>query len=577
MVGVAMGVDEMQALYEAQRQSDPQALAHVSQPAGPNSQPAAPTSGRAPARTMIGMGIDVAAIKEAAAKIAAEKAAQAAPREQDQTIAGQAPPPEVTPAQSNQASGRAMTMLGMAMPAQAIAEAAQKQKLEAQSNRTMLGMMPGVAARPSNDEQPAADPNESVWENTEPVLRGVKSPPDAAEKRARAAMIGAGVGVFAAILCAVFFFIRPEPRAHLSVVTGADGDMLVVEVHEAAAGEHVRFAGTDSPLVAGKATFPLRAESLHLGDNTFPIDIIAAGGSVHSEDAVLALEYRVRADLAGLANSPASIAVVADVPVGAKLEIDGTDVHVDAKGHASKNFSVDAAHVHGGAIAYDLKYRVELAQGAVHEGTVSARVPYTTLQIDRPGLSLITDKDAVEIAGLADATATVTIDGVAVASDHGRFLERVPLADVKEYSFHVVARSAGKAPHEEVIAVKRVADMNAEAAGFPVDSDLTYAKIEPNPNVYRGRGIAIEGRVYNVDLRAGQSVVQMLAKDCGRGRRCPVWVTYPAATDATVDSWVRVVGRVAGEQQFRAESNQVRTVPRIDAAFVLVRKNGARD
>ena len=67
----------------------------------------------------------------------------------------------------------------------------------------------------------------------------------------------------------------------------------------------------------------------------------------------------------------------------------------------------------------------------------------------------------------------------------------------------------------------------------------------------------------------------MLARDCPRGSRCPVWVTYPAATDATLDSWVRVLGTVAGEQQFRAESGRIMSSPRVDAAFVLPARAGS--
>jgi hypothetical protein len=72
-----------------------------------------------------------------------------------------------------------------------------------------------------------------------------------------------------------------------------------------------------------------------------------------------------------------------------------------------------------------------------------------------------------------------------------------------------------------------------------------------------------------VTVSEGRTVLQMLARDCPSGQRCPLWVTYPAATDITADQWVRVLGTVAGEQQFRSESNRVLTVPRVDAVFVL--------
>jgi uncharacterized membrane protein YcgQ (UPF0703/DUF1980 family) len=98
---------------------------------------------------------------------------------------------------------------------------------------------------------------------------------------------------------------------------------------------------------------------------------------------------------------------------------------------------------------------------------------------------------------------------------------------------------------------------------------MTYARIQQSPAVYRGRKVALEGRVYNVDVSGGRSVIQILVRDCARGQRCPLWVTYPQATEATVDSWVRVLGTVAGEQQFRSESDRIISVPRVDAELVL--------
>ena len=84
-----------------------------------------------------------------------------------------------------------------------------------------------------------------------------------------------------------------------------------------------------------------------------------------------------------------------------------------------------------------------------------------------------------------------------------------------------------------------------------MDATLTYPRISQNPAIYRGQSIALEGRVYHVDVHEGRSVLQMMVRECAGGQRCAVWVTYPAATEATVGSWVRVIGDVAGEQAFQ--------------------------
>jgi uncharacterized membrane protein YcgQ (UPF0703/DUF1980 family) len=134
----------------------------------------------------------------------------------------------------------------------------------------------------------------------------------------------------------------------------------------------------------------------------------------------------------------------------------------------------------------------------------------------------------------------------------------------------ISVRQAARAPRIETITIRRVEDMVREAASFEPNLDMTYARVSQNPSIYRGQRIAVEGRVYNVKVQAGRSVLQILVRDCPQGDRCPLWVSYPAATDATTNSWVRVLGTIGGEQQFRSRStNRVVTVPSVDAVFVL--------
>jgi hypothetical protein len=114
-----------------------------------------------------------------------------------------------------------------------------------------------------------------------------------------------------------------------------------------------------------------------------------------------------------------------------------------------------------------------------------------------------------------------------------------------------------------------VADLAREAAGFTYDRGLTYARLATAPTTFTGQRVMYEGRVYNVDVHDGRGVLQMLVRDCTSGQRCPLWVSYAAATDVTVESWVRIYGAVEGEQQFRSTTGEVRTVPSVAATFVL--------
>ncbi|HEX6242852.1 MAG TPA: hypothetical protein VFZ61_18190, partial [Polyangiales bacterium] len=151
----------------------------------------------------------------------------------------------------------------------------------------------------------------------------------------------------------------------------------------------------------------------------------------------------------------------------------------------------------------------------------------------------------------------------------GRFLSRVPLPAPGTHVVRVVARAKGKAPRVAEIKVERVTDLTLAAASFTPDPALNYARIVQNPVMYRGQKVAFDGRVYNVEVDAGKSVLQMLVLDCPGQNRCPLWVEYPQATEATLDSWVRVLGVVAGEQQFRSKQGAIQTVPSVHAQYVL--------
>ena len=141
-----------------------------------------------------------------------------------------------------------------------------------------------------------------------------------------------------------------------------------------------------------------------------------------------------------------------------------------------------------------------------------------------------------------------------------------------DYKPRVTAKSTGKIPYAVTLNIKRVRDLAQAAREFTFDKDLNYAKLAAAPAQYRGQPIAMEGRVYATVPRAGSSVIQMLARPCPSAQRCSVWVVDPQGTEVSVDKFVRVLGVVDGEQQFRSEKNEIVTVPKIIARFVLPAK-----
>ena len=135
-----------------------------------------------------------------------------------------------------------------------------------------------------------------------------------------------------------------------------------------------------------------------------------------------------------------------------------------------------------------------------------------------------------------------------------------------------IISSPAPTPHAQKLAITRVPDLAVAAKDFAYDASLTYAKIAQNPAIYRGQRVAVEGRVYNVNVEGGRSALQMLVRECPAGERCPLWVGYHAATEFTIDSWVRVLGVVEGQQQFRSETDEIKVVPKVEATFLLPAK-----
>ena len=443
------------------------------------------------------------------------------------------------------------------------------------TNRTMLGVAPPVArdaAAPSSSEQrgsyrPRMEVQYPDGRHSSPDLSSYRPP---RRKSPWPLLIGVGLlGVFvvAGGLAAILLLTGGGPELEVSVVSTEAGERLRVRVPEAAPGTQVRFSGHEAALEAEQASFEIAADSLQIGDNELTFEVVAPNGEVEPGNVTLTLSYRVRADLDSLAEDPPAVRIIAQALPGSSVTLDGSPLELDAEGLGARPYPVQPSAE--GVFEHAASYRVELPDGEAHEGTVRTRVPLASLQLDRQGERVVTDQAEIEIAGAVHPGAEVRIDGVVMAVNEGRFLHRYALPQAGTFRPVIVARRPGRAPHAMTLEIRRVEDLAAEAASFQPDPGMSYARIAQNPSIYQGQRIALEGRIYNVDVQGGRSTIQILARDCARGQRCPVWVTHPAATDLTVNTWVRVLGTVEGEQQFRSESGEVRTVPRVEAVYLL--------
>jgi hypothetical protein len=461
--------------------------------------------------------------------------------------------------------------------------------------RTMLGVplaslspLPRAPETSSSSSQhvspavpsPATSTNGSA--NVSPSNRstlppGASLPPAAAASGTRALIAGV-LAALAVLALATMLYVRlsnqprtADVRAHIT--TTEQGESLQFDVPSAAEGARLRFGGQEQPLVSGHTSFPLASDSLRVGDNIVLADVIAPNGEIASARIVLAVSYRLWVDLAGLSAARPSLDVKVAALPKTRVTLESEDIALDDQGRGAKTFALDTVRPgKGGVIDHIVHYQIQPPTGEAVMGQLHTRVPVAVLQIDRPGNDLITESDTVEIAGAVGRDTEVSIDGRQVSVKEGRFLQRLALPKPGEYKPRITASAPGKIPTSLTLSIRRVRDLAQAAREFTFDKSLTYAKIATSPTSYRGQPIAIEGRVYAVDSRGGPSVIQMLARPCPSSQRCSLWVVDPQASEVAVDRWVRVLGVVDGEQQFRSESDQVVTVPKVIARFILPSK-----
>lgn len=562
---------------------------------GVGPQPVAANPGKPrPAQTLVGLSPEAA---QALAQVQPPERRTPTPGRRDSLPLGIAPPPSGAPpagAEPPRPTSAKHTMLGMqmaALPPQA-SDAASRSSQPAAAGafgataqpafkgglgRTMLGVpvasiSPPAAATSVSPSQPPPvyEPAQSraASEPTQPLETQ-------APGRTRMLIVIAVLTLAALVGLAYLRWGGKGKTADVAarIITSESGESLQFDAPRAAPGSRLRFGGQERPLVDGRATFALAADSLRAGDNVVLADVIGPSGETASTRIVLAVFYRIAVDTAALRSERPSIDVVVTAVPGTKVTLEGEPLALDDSGKGKRNFPLEPSQPGKGAIEHVVHYRMEPSKGDAVTDELHTRIPVAMIQIDRPGPELVTDQESVEIAGVVGRDTRVNVDGTLVpVREAGRFSHRLQLPRTGEFKPRVIASAPGKAPVAVTLSIRRVRDLAQAARDFSFDKSLTYAKIAANPTSFRGQAIAIEGQVYAADARAGSSVIQMLARPCPSAQRCSLWVVDPQAGEVGLNKWVRVLGVVDGEQQFRSEKQEIVTVPKIIARFVLPAK-----
>lgn len=475
-------------------------------------------------------------------------------------VARAQPAPQPAAAVTSAAPAKApaqRTMLGLFGAPKAAPPRSDKAIIPATSDRTILGMSAASAGSLQHDR----DEGETF---DEPVA-GLPGANRAGGIGRTLALVGAGLVMGVGAL----FALKPgAPALDVQVAHEAAGEILVVSVPDAPSGSRVRFAGDERPIAGGSARFPLAPEALKIGHNELVLSVLT-GGDARESRVALEVEYRARFALDGLAAKPPHAHLVFDTTPGAKLSVDGKPVALDAAGHAKA--AIPVAPVSAGSFVLRAGYRVEAAGKPAVSGALEASLPAASLAVDSPVEGLKFEAPQLVIAGSAGSAGHVAIDGEDVPLEEGRFRKVLRVPEVGPLSLEVVARAAGQAPRIVTLHVERVASLAMAAAAFAPDKEVTYAALVADPGAQRGKAVAFDAHVYNVETQGGKGVLQVLVHDCPKKERCPLWVETGELDAARKGDDVRILGAVLGQQQFRSKQGAVQSVPSVRAEFVLSR------
>jgi len=345
-----------------------------------------------------------------------------------------------------------------------------------------------------------------------------------------------------------------------------------VSVEAETAGSSLRWGERVARIEGGVASFELPGDSLAPGPQELALQLEVPGETPEPYPAVIDVPLTIGVDNAGLSEQPPFVSVVIRVAEGVSLLVDGERQEPDASAVVRHRVMAVAEPDSG---TFRSSVTVSGARGVtvLDEIRVPIEVPVAELRITDPLVSMITELREVEIAGRVASGSAVTVNGVTVPSEAGSFSQQVRLDEEGEHVLQVRVTAPGAVPQTRDIQIRRTFDLRGAAAEFGEDRSIRYEQLRERSEEIRGARILVAGEVYGASGDARPSYAQMLASECPRGERCPVWIRLPAGQSLTRGDRVEVYGLSSGYQDFvvNARDGQTRrqSVPRVDAVLVV--------
>jgi hypothetical protein len=389
-----------------------------------------------------------------------------------------------------------------------------------------------------------------------------------------------GVVVVAAVVLLVLFLDGSE-RLTPQLFRTPDGKAITVgfSFPDAPAGTTIAVADQTANVVQGQAQIKLSVANLVLGENEIPLVYTEPGQAPETKLFALSLRHSVSTALAGLSAEKPFVDVGFKVAEGMSLAVEGKPVQLVGGGYTHRleiGSLLEGLDPNADNLVHNLAFQLTDDDGAAEQGHRMIEVPVTDLVIDRPADKTMVAADSVTCAGRTEDGAQVKVNGKAVGVSTVGFNKSVLLPSLKEHEIVIEARAPGKAPRLRKIRVTRIEsfDVAIEQWSKDLEEKLAYPALARDPNAHSGKKVRLTGRVVNINTEKGVTAFLLyIAGGCPAGARCAVYVLFRGETEAGLQSWVDVYGKVTGSRAVDLPQGQKLEVPAVDASFVLETKH----
>jgi hypothetical protein len=393
------------------------------------------------------------------------------------------------------------------------------------------------------------------------------------------AVVVAGVVILIGIGILIILLLGNLTQLEPRVFPTADGKEITVifTFPNAPTGSTIQIAGQTANIVHEQAQIRLKTTYLKLGTNNLAAVYTEPGEQPETKNVPIVLRHAIVNDLGGLVAEDAFVEVHFQVAPGIALAVEGKPIQTpDGRYQYRIPLSqIDSsADISGDTLIHNISYQITDSTGNTEQGRHPIVIPMTKLQIDRPGSNAIVDSDAVTCAGVTDKGAVVTVNGKPVGVSAVGFNINVPLSNLGDHQIEVTAHAPGKAPRKTTVSVMRIESLTNAIEDWSTDLSrrMDYPTLGRDPNAHVNKKIKLSGRIVNINTEKGVTAFLLyVAKGCPAGARCAVYAVFRGETNAGLQSWVNVFGRVKGSRAIDLPNGQKIEVPAVEAKFVVKR------